>query len=162
MSKFQLFREIIALSNATNWESAVLEWVVGDIWEEEEAGTCLCGHFPIKDHCQILNIRNNESAIVGNCCVKKFMGEMGVKTERAFSALKRVRKDNTKSLNLEALDILYDNKIITEWEHLYYNSIKRKRSLTYKQSKVKIRINEKAALYLAGSRPKGHRRFYVP
>ena len=47
MSEYKLAKEIIALSKASNWDQAKLEWSLESIYKEDEPDTCLCGHFPI-------------------------------------------------------------------------------------------------------------------
>ena len=74
MSEFKLIEEIIALSEASNWDEAKREWALLHVYREDDPLTCLCGHFPINEICVIGNMKNGREAIVGNVCVKKFMG----------------------------------------------------------------------------------------
>lgn len=74
MSEYKLTEEIIALSEASTWNRAKLEWSLYEVYEAEEPETCLCGHFPIIELCTLLNRYNGKFATVGNCCVKKFIG----------------------------------------------------------------------------------------
>lgn len=104
MSEQQLAEEIIALSNANFWDTAKLEWELADIYEAEEPGTCTCGHFPIIETCILINRINSNRAVVGNCCVKKFIG---LPSDIIFQVIQRVRKDNEKSLNKETIDHAY-------------------------------------------------------
>ena len=130
MGEFKLIQEIISLSVADTWELAKHEWELKEIYFSDEPGTCLCGHFPIIELCEIRNNKNNELATVGNCCVTKFLG---LPSDKIFQAVKRVRKDNEKSLNSEAIELAYSKKWINSWEYKFYNDIFRKRSLSEKQ-----------------------------
>lgn len=94
MSEHKLTQEILNRSISDTWDIAKLEWRL------DEAGTCLCGHYPIIETCILQNIKNNNYATVGNCCVKKFIG---LPSDGIFNAIKRVRKDITQSLNIEAI-----------------------------------------------------------
>ena len=100
MPQFQLTGEILQRSVARTWDEAKLEWSLLEVYESEEPETCLCGHFPIVELCVLLNRRNKNQATVGNCCVKRFVG---LPSEKIFQAVKRVRKDTSKSLNAEAI-----------------------------------------------------------
>lgn len=139
MSEFKLASEITALSEAGIWDAAKLEWSLQDVYEADEPETCLCGHFPIIELCVLRNKRNGNLATVGNCCVKKFIG---LPSDRIFQAVKRVRKDTSRSLNAEAIDHAFSRGWLNEWERDFYLKIMRKRSLTAKQASKKQEINE--------------------
>lgn len=140
MSEYKLIKEIIALSANNNWDHAKLEWKLDEVYEVEKPETCLCGHFPIIEVCVLINDVNGEKTLVGNSCVKKFIG---LSSDRIFQAIKRVRKDNTKSLNVEAINYAHEKKWINNWEKEFYSDIMGKRKLTTKQLDKKIQINEK-------------------
>ena len=142
MSEYKLSKEIINLSDSSIWDAAKLEWKLDEIYEAEEPERCLCGHFPIIEICILKNIHNSNIATVGNCCVKKFIG---LPSDKIFQAIKRVRKDNEKSLNAEAIDHAHKKQWINDWEKDFYINIMRKRKLTMKQLQKKIQINEKLA-----------------
>lgn len=139
MSEYKLASAIIALSDAENWDAAKLEWALQEVYEAGEPETCLCGHFPIIELCILKNKRNGNHATVGNCCVKKFVG---LPSDKIFRAVKRVRKDTSKSLNAEAIKHAFNRGWITEWERDFYFNIMRKRILTAKQASKKQQINE--------------------
>lgn len=143
MSQYQLTSEIIKRSIARNWDTAKLEWELREVYEADEPETCLCGHFPIIELCVLGNKLNRKSATVGNCCVKKFIG---LPSDRIFQAVKRVRKDGTKSLNAEAIDYAFGRSWLNEWEKDFYFDIMRKRNLSPKQAAKKVQINEKYLL----------------
>ncbi|MCP4234851.1 MAG: Zn-dependent oligopeptidase [Aestuariibacter sp.] len=140
MSEYKLAEGIIALSGSSHWDSAKLEWKLDEIYEADEKGACLCGHYPIIETCVLINKQNSNLAVVGNCCVKKFIG---LPSDKIFQAIKRVRKDNEKSLNAEAIEYAYEREWINDWERDFYLDIMRKRKLTSKQLNKKTQINEK-------------------
>lgn len=139
MSEYKLASEIIALSDADNWDAAKLEWALQEVYEAEEPEKCLCGHFPIIELCILNNKHNGNHATVGNCCVKKFIG---LPSDKIFQAVKRVRKDTSKSLNSEAIDHAFNRGWLTSWERDFYFDIMRKRDLTARQASKKQQINE--------------------
>lgn len=140
MGEFKLIQEIVSLSVADTWEFAKSEWELSEIYFSDEPETCLCGHYPIIELCEIRNKENREIAIVGNCCVSKFIG---LPSEKIFQAVKRVRKDSEKSLNSEAIELAYSKDWINDWEYEFYIDTFRKRRLTEKQTLKRKQINEK-------------------
>jgi len=140
MSEYKLAEEIIKLSKADRWDAAKIEWALSEVYEADDPETCLCGHFPIIELCVLKNTINNNLAFVGNCCVKKFIG---LPSDKIFQAVKRVKQDNKKSLNDEAIRHAYNRGWINCWDKNFYMNIMRKRNLTPNQRDKKIQINEK-------------------
>jgi len=134
----QLIQEILKLSEAGQWEKAKLEWQLEDIWFEPR-GTCLGGHFPITEHCRIENELNHNRAVVGNCCVRRFIG---LPSNEIFAAFKRVKRDPLKSLNQSTLDYAKRRLWINDREYDFYSDIVSKRKLSPKQESYKRYINE--------------------
>jgi len=124
---------------ASTWDQAKLEWRLLDIYETDEAETCLCGHYPIVELCVLRNHANGNEATVGNCCVKKFVG---LPSDKIFQAVKRIRKDLDKSLNAEAIEHAHSHGWINDWERAFYYDNMRKRVLTLRQRSKKRQINE--------------------
>ncbi|MEB1348186.1 hypothetical protein VDP57_12635 [Xanthomonas campestris pv. campestris] len=139
MSEYKLTSAIVELSAAMSWEAAKLEWHLNEVYEAEEPETCLCGHFPIVELCILGNKANGNEATVGNCCVKRFIG---LPSDKIFQAVKRVRKETSKSLNAEAIRHAFDRNWLTAWERDFYFDVMRKRNLTLKQQEKKKQINE--------------------
>ena len=142
MSEYKLTAEIISLSQSDIWDKAKLEWALNEIYQAEEPETCLCGHFPIIEICVLRNKFNGNNATVGNCCVKKFIG---LPSDKIFQAVKKVKKDNQKSLNAEAIEYGKNKGWLNQWEYDFYMDIMRKRNLSSKQLRKKIQINKKFA-----------------
>lgn len=140
MSEYKLTEEILNRSQSKIWDIARMEWGLSQVYEAEEPETCLCGHFPIIEICILRNKLNAQLATVGNCCVKKFIG---LPSDLIFQAVKRVRKDNQKSLNAEAIQHAYENGWINQWEYNFSIDTMRKRKLSGKQLQTRMRVNKK-------------------
>lgn len=140
MSEYKLTENIIRLSASNIWDIAKLEWDLSEVYEAEEPETCLCGHYPIIEICVLQNKINRQSTIVGNCCVKKFIG---LPSDKIFQAVKRVRKDDQKSLNIEAIQHAFDKGWINQWEYDFSINTMRKRNLSAKQLATRKNINTK-------------------
>ncbi|MFH5805980.1 hypothetical protein [Alienimonas sp. DA493] len=151
MSEQQLAEAIIALSHADDWEEAKREWSLAKVYEAEEPETCLCGKYPILEICILHNRLNHELATVGNHCVKKFLE---LESDKIFSAIKRVRRENKRALNAEAVEYGHNKGWINAWERSFYLDTMRKRNLSEKQRAKRVQINEKfsANLKESGSR----------
>jgi hypothetical protein len=140
MSEYKLTADIVALSQGDIWDIAKLEWDLSEIYQTEEPDTCLCGHFPIIEICILKNKFNHNLPTVGNCCVKKFIG---LPSDKIFQAVKRIGKDNQKSINAEAIQHVKNKNWLNNWEYDFYMDIMRKRKLSSKQLQKKTQINQK-------------------
>lgn len=136
---YKLPEAIVALSVAKRWDEARLEWRIEDIYWEQEPDTCLCGHFPINELCYLRNIKNNARALVGNVCVKKFMG---LPSDQMFEAIKRIAHDDSRALNPQAIDHAHSKGWINDWERKFYFDTWRKRKLSGRQLVKRIQINQ--------------------
>lgn len=135
-----LKKNILILSEASEWDAARKEWHLVDVIESEEPETCLCGHYPINEICTIYNMITRNSANVGNRCVKRFLG---INSDKIFSALKRIRRDLAKSLNVDSIVFFKERKAITGWEYDFLLDTRLKRELSVKQLLKRKAINEK-------------------
>jgi hypothetical protein len=137
-----LTREILALSVATEWNTARREWDLSHIYfsDPDEPGTCLCGHTPIREHCVLTNRINGNIAIVGNVCVKRFLG---LDADELFNAFRRIIKTSEAALGTKAVDYAFDQAWINTWERDFLHSTARKtrRGLSSKQLAIRVRIN---------------------
>jgi len=138
----RLFNEIIKLSLASTWETAKDEWKLDSMWTSDVLGECLCGHYPIREFCQIKNKHNQNTVIVGNCCVNKFIYRG---SKRLAKALTRMAKDPHYSLPRLTIDWLYMNGIITGWECSFYFNVCSKRELSPQQKLKRYEINSNIA-----------------
>ena len=133
--KYKLVEKIIGLSVSNQWEEAQKEWELIDIRiaDDKEVAegvyTCLCGHQHLKELCFIMNKHNGEKALVGNCCIKKFMRD--IKSDKIFRAINAAKRSNTISSAL--IDYCYEQGIINSWERGFVTDVHRRRKLTDKQ-----------------------------
>lgn len=133
--KYKLVEEIIGLSVSKTWEEAQKEWklitirIADDKEVSEGVYTCLCGHRHLKELCFIMNKHNGKEALVGNCCIKKFMHD--IKSDKIFRAINAAKRSNTISSAL--IDYCYEQGIINSWERGFVTDVHRKRKLTNKQ-----------------------------
>lgn len=140
MSEYKLGAEIIARSKASTWDEAKLEWELESVFHQEEPETCLCGHFPINEVCLLRNRLNGNTADVGNCCVKKFLG---LQSDKIFQALRRIRNDLSRPLNGETIDHARKSGWINDWEYRFSMDTVRKRKLTASQMLKRQQINQR-------------------
>lgn len=147
MSRYKLTEEIIKRSQAQTWDAARPEWGLEDVYFVEDPETCLCGHFPIKEICTLRNSANQETADVGNCCVKKFLG---LPSDKIFQAVKRVKVDGDKALNAEAIQHAHQKGWMTDWERDFSLNTMRKRVLTGKQLQKRREINARVLERMSG------------
>ena len=138
MSEYKLAEAIVALSQGKTWDEAKLEWQLDGIYNQEEADTCLCGHFSIAEICVLRNGRNGNSAEIGNVCVKKFLG---LPSDLIFKAIHRVAREIERPLNAEAIDHAHRRGWINDWERDFYFDTMRKRVLSAKQMGKRVQIN---------------------
>ena len=89
-----------------------------------------------------MNTHNENKAIVGNCCVKKFLPELG--TGRIFDALKEDR------VNAACISLAYDRGVINSWENKFAGEMWRKRKYTPKQRVCFERIQHKIVDHFKG------------
>lgn len=150
MAHYELAKKIIELSVADNWDEAKLEWSLIDVFKEEEPDTCLCGHFPIIENCVLGNRLNGRQAIVGNVCVKKFLG---LPSDKIFQGVNRIAQNNERALNAESIDHAHRKGWINDWERKFYFNTMRKRRLSGKQRQKRIEINDKILSLVARNRP---------
>lgn len=149
MSEYQLTTKLIALSVSGTWDEAKLEWGLEHIWREDEPDTCLCGHFPIIEICLLRNRRNSNTAIVGNCCVKKFTN---LPSNLIFQAVKRIQEDDERAINPETIDHAHQKGWINDWERNFYMDTWRKRKLSGAQHTKRVQINHKVLLRIVRAR----------
>lgn len=136
----QLKEQILARSEASDWETARREWSLVSVYNADEPETCLCGHYPIIEICEIRNRVTGYVAKVGNRCVKRFLG---LRSDLIFTALKRIRLDETKSLNPDAIAFFRERGLLTTWEYKFLQDNKKKRALSRAQLEVRVKINRK-------------------
>jgi galactitol-specific phosphotransferase system IIB component len=138
---YKLTSEIIKRSEADYWDTAKNEWNFEYAYYSEDLQTCLCGHYPIKNVCEIHIRKNGNQTEVGNCCVNKFLGiDDG---NKIFISIRRLKEDISKSMSPEVLEYLFDKQVLSEFEYSFYRDTIRKRKLSWKQLEIRERINQR-------------------
>jgi hypothetical protein len=135
-----LSAEILKLSKAKDWAVARREWSLIDIYEADEHETCLCEHYPIREICVIRNSITKATTEVGNVCVRRFLG---FRSDLIFAALKRIKKDISKSLNEDALVFFYERGVFSDKEYSFLQSTMRKRELSVRQARWRKILNQR-------------------
>ena len=140
---WRLIEEIISRSKSNTWHEAKREWEFfqAEFADRGDDNSCLCGHSPIVELCYLVNQHTKEEVIVGNVCVTKFM-DIEVPVKKILPPLIKIKKDLSKSVNQEVLDLAYDRNIIDENSYDFYSDTKGKRKLSDKQKKYKRDLNQ--------------------
>jgi hypothetical protein len=131
-----------ARSDAKTWEEAKREWALNHIFfaDPEAPGTCLCGHYPILEHCTLHNPKNGNKVVVGNVCVTQVIG---IPADRLFVALRRVKKSATAALTAEVVQFARSEGWINEWELGFYLNTLGKRRASQRVIAKRVEINRK-------------------
>jgi len=143
-TRYRLAAEILDLSDAKRWQDAKREWHLIQVYlsPPDEPGICLCGRYPIREHCVLLNHVNGNTAVVGNRCVQQFLG---MPSESLFASLRRVLADNTKPLNPDVVEMAAKQGWISNWEHKFYLDTWDKRRLS-----TRVKINAQILMRAVG------------
>ena len=135
---------LIDMSESKEWNFAKAEWgleriyVIED-WEELDA--CSCGKYPIKEVCIISNSKNHNTAIVWNCCVKKFLEH--IDTWNVVEWLTRIIKNPELWPSESLIEYCYINRIIDDWEYKYCKDRYWTKKASQKQLARRVIINKK-------------------
>jgi hypothetical protein len=143
---YLLVRKIMARSEAQAWAQAKLEWDLSHIYfaDRDYPGTCLCGHFPIIEHCVLRNHLNGSIATVGNVCVSRFLDLPEV--EDLFASLRRIIKNPQSTLSTFAIEHCYQECWLNDWERSFYIDTCKRRQPTPRQLAKRVEINEAIVL----------------
>lgn len=135
----QLKAEMIARSRETQWDQAKLEWDLEDVFRVAEEQDCLCGHNPILQICTLRNQLTRHTAEVGNVCVERFLG---MRSKRIFSAIKRIRDDENRSLNKEAIEMFRRLRVISYQDaEEYLTFYRRRKNVSDDQRALRREVN---------------------
>src|SRR5690625_7828078 len=115
-----LLNEVINNSESNSWESAVLEWEIAGVKEDENnSSSCICGKEHIRYLFTIKNVQNgNDLFTIGSSCINKFNGddlnEITSINEVLFKLLNAVKKNeliyfNSDYFSRKLLNYIFDN-----------------------------------------------------
>lgn len=148
---YKLFEAIVKESVADDWIKAKQEWKPYDFYCVETGNvSCCCGKFPIMNICVIKHESLDKKLIVGNCCITRFM-DLPI-SNKIFTSSTKLKKDITKSLNIDVIHYLREINIINDYEYQFYLDRKSKRKLSDKQRMFKIKLNQKFLDWLVESK----------
>lgn len=100
-----LIQEVIDNSESSFWDSAVLEWDIDDVIEDEDNdSSCICGKENIRYLFTIKNVQNGNALFpIGSSCIKKFnradLNEITSINETLFKLFHAVKENEFISLN---------------------------------------------------------------
>jgi hypothetical protein len=137
---YRLVEEIIARSVAGTWDHAKQEWALAEVCFTEEPGSCLCGHSPIRELCFLRNRLNGNEAVVGNVCVRRFLG---LPSEAIFASLRRVARDSKKVLSAATVQWAFSRGWLTDWERRFCLDTCLAQKLSPNQRVKRAEINQK-------------------
>lgn len=145
---YRLPESIVARSVADNWQAAKLEWTLDRIYKSDSTDRCLCGHV-IRECCLIKNHHTGKDAVVGTCCVKKFLE---LDTQGLFNALQRIADNLGRSPSVALIDFAFQRRWIDGWQQQFSIDTHRKRKLSPRQKAKRVEINQ-AILEQSGWNP---------
>ena len=100
-----LIEAVISNSNSESWTSAVLEWEVEDVVEDETSqSSCVCGKENIRYLFTIVNAENGNTLFpIGSSCIQKFnredLNEVTSVKEKLFRLFHAVKENEFISLD---------------------------------------------------------------
>lgn len=114
-----LIETVLQFSNATDWKTAVLEWCIDDVEEDDSLSeSCICGKENLRYLFTIKNTVNGHILYpIGSSCIKKFerldMDEEVAVKEQLFKLLHVIEKNSFLTLSSDffsrkLLSYLYD------------------------------------------------------
>jgi hypothetical protein len=135
---------ITALSVVQQYPEALGEWTLVEVNKVDDVDRCLCSH-PIHEIYVIRNLKNNNAAQVGSCCIKKFaeQSEAFVGMHTVAKCVERIKQDASKAPNTGLIEQAARSGMLTPWEVQFLTDTKAKRALTAKQEVTRNRINNK-------------------
>jgi hypothetical protein len=146
---FRLAEEIVNRSVAESWHDARIEWELESVFVSklDEPGTCLCGHYPIREHCVLRNRENDNVVVVGNCCVRRFLD---MPSERVFRGLRRIVRDVEAALGPATVEFAHGRGWINDWERSFLLDTARKQRPSARVLAKRAEINAKVLACTGG------------
>lgn len=138
--------KILQSSSVKEWNLARNEWEILHIYKVVEPQKCLCGHFPIRRICELVNKTTGIIEKVGSCCVTKFLD---IKPELLYNSLQRIKENPVTTLRREIIDLAYNTKVITPVEYNFYQKHKRRTNLNQNGKQLALEINKRILEYFS-------------
>lgn len=130
-----LINTVIEKSVNKSWNTAVLEWEIDDVIEDENhESSCICGKENIRYLFTIKNINNQNTLFpIGSSCIKKFeredLNELTLVNEKLFKLFHAVKANafitlDSKYFSRKLLKYLFDQGAFPPNQHNKYNGDK--------------------------------------
>ena len=97
-----------------DWSHTMMEWRYSSFFFQK-GSVCLCGKRNITKVCVIKNVKNGNSAEVGNCCVNKFLFITDANSR--FKSLLKIYKNIKSNISKDLRQELVNTGFITEDEY---------------------------------------------
>ena len=145
---------VIQSSVAKKWTHARREWKFCSASKSKEFTNCECG-VRIKNVCTIQNVKNGNTLVVGSTCVKYFGDpQLNYSTAAMTSLLTLLDDSKQANANDPILKMAEKHGIITSRQRTAYNSIKKVKNPSQKQSKLLLDLNDRIVSRLTSLRQK--------
>jgi hypothetical protein len=131
-------------SEAQLWEHTKEEWYWKDvkyITETVSKYNCVCSKKNIHEVCFIKNKITEKEAIVGNCCVKKFLGIKN--PDIFFKTIKNITTNLNGKMSKKFLEFKNVYEIYNQNELDFLNDIASKNKLTLRQQMYKLSLHNR-------------------
>lgn len=142
----RLIEHLLPMSAADTWDRAIREWYPGGVWRSERDEACPCGHYPIRELCEIVNDVTGNRTAVGNVCIRRF--EYG-RFDLIAKNMRRITVDREAALTTDAIQHFHRIRVIDDYERKFCEDTMRKRNLTARQATMRRRINMKVRKFNA-------------
>ena len=144
-TNFERLKEyILKNSIADNFYIASREWYVVKIFISDDPTQCPCGQV-IYEWCHIKNRETGGQTIVGNVCVKHFLG---IDMSTFFTSAKRLKKNRSKGPNKTLVSYASQYGLINEWETDFLTNVMNKRVLSDRQIACRDKISKRILVAL--------------
>ena len=132
--------EILQKSHSKDWATAILEWDLSDIYEDQD-GVCTCGYHPITQHNILENVHTKTTLVVGRICVRRFLDKPEL--EKIWRALDKLKSNPGTTVPLVLIDLAQQRGWCNQTEAEFLRDIRCKRCLSPKQQKWRDQLARK-------------------
>lgn len=131
-NKTEFYKQLCFYSENKDYKLAILEWDY--IYCYIQPNKCICGQ-AIKNNCVIKNRLNDNTLIVGNICINKFLEK---DLSYIFKGIKQL--DNDKLSNKDFIMYCLSKKYLSVYESQFLSDVNTKTKLSRKQKDFKDKI----------------------
>ena len=138
--------KILQASYSKDWDIARKEWEVLEVYISETPRKCLCGHFPIRRICELVNRVTGSIETVGSCCVTNFLD---FKPELLYNSLQRIKEKPAVMLKNELIELAYRVKIISALEYGTYRKLRGRKGINEQGKALIAAVNSRILDYFS-------------